>query len=261
MANATGFIQAQFAYWDDLGIYWPLSAVTHVYYVNEMIGVNTAGNADTLDDTQALQFLGTVIGSPALNQNTGVAGGLSVGGLNVQVIRPMSFSMKIAAAAAGDTGRPCFAKFNNEVQYVPGAFGNFVGTVRKVISATEVEIMVPPWTPATVNSGILIATLTGDVNDYAPTGYQFASQWRLTLGAARNMTGIKASYHGRRIQILNVDGTNALTLKYNSGSSVAANRITATGLADVVVAKGGAIDLVYDGLAASGVGAWQVLLN
>lgn len=77
-----------------------------------------------------------------------------------------------------------------------------------------------------VLSGDLTPTvLSGDVNDYNPTGLANALTLRIDGGAAdRNITGLAGGAAGRIMRIVNIGTTNNLTLVNQSASSTAANR-------------------------------------
>lgn len=87
------------------------------------------------------------------------------------------------------------------------------------------------------------AQLTADQNDYAiGTGDIF----RVSASAARNITGVVAGTSGQAVLLVNV-GTFAITLKHQSTSSAAANRLVVPWAGDYVMsASGGAALLVYD---------------
>lgn len=87
------------------------------------------------------------------------------------------------------------------------------------------------------------AQLTADQNDYAiGTGDIF----RVSASAARNITGVVAGTSGQAVLLVNV-GTFAITLKHQSTSSAAANRLVVPWAGDyVMAANGGAALLVYD---------------
>jgi hypothetical protein len=89
------------------------------------------------------------------------------------------------------------------------------------------------------------AEITANTNNYAPgTGDIF----RLTADAARNITGIVAGADGDAIVLINVDSTDAITLKHDSTDSTDVNRILVPWEGDyVLAAKGGAALLIYDG--------------
>jgi hypothetical protein len=84
--------------------------------------------------------------------------------------------------------------------------------------------------------------ITVSQNDYNPgTGDIF----RLDADAARDITGIVAGANGRAILLINV-GSHAITLKHESASSSANNRITVPWGGDFILsASGGAALLVY----------------
>jgi hypothetical protein len=88
------------------------------------------------------------------------------------------------------------------------------------------------------------AEITENTNNYNPgTGDIF----RLTANAARNITGIVARTDGAAILLINVDSTDAITLKHASADSTDVNRILVPWEGDYVMsAKGGAALLVYD---------------
>lgn len=88
-------------------------------------------------------------------------------------------------------------------------------------------------------------TLTGDVNNYAPTGFATATILRLTCDPTdRSITGIAGGVAGKIIVITNV-GSSLITLVGQSPSSDAENRIAVNG--NVVLAAGQGIALFYEG--------------
>lgn len=116
----------------------------------------------------------------------------------------------------------------------------------------------------TFTAGLLISAivsptaLSGDVNNYNPTGLSTATTVRLDPnGAARNVTGIIAGVTGRVLKIMNISATGAenLVLKHQSGSSDAANRIIGPNLADHTIRPGGSAEIIYDGTTAR----WRVI--
>lgn len=87
------------------------------------------------------------------------------------------------------------------------------------------------------------AQLTADQNDYA---IGTADIFRVSASAARNITGVVAGTSGQAVLLVNV-GTFAITLKHQSTSSAAANRLVVPWAGDyVMAANGGAALLVYD---------------
>lgn len=90
------------------------------------------------------------------------------------------------------------------------------------------------------------AEITANQNNYEPGAGK--DIFRLTANAARNITGIVARNDGDAILLINVDSTDAITLKHASADSTDVNRILVPWESDYIMsAKGGAALLVYDG--------------
>lgn len=84
--------------------------------------------------------------------------------------------------------------------------------------------------------------ITASQNDYNPGAGDI---FRLDANAARDITGVVAGSNGQAILLVNV-GSHAITLKHESASSTAANRLTVPWAGDYVLsASGGAALLVY----------------
>lgn len=99
----------------------------------------------------------------------------------------------------------------------------------------------------TLSGTITPTALSGDVNNYNPTGFATCETIRQDGGAAdRNITGLQAGADGRVIRIVNIGATNNLTLVNQSGSSTAANQFLLPG--DVIIPSNAAIVLQYDGV-------------
>jgi hypothetical protein len=89
------------------------------------------------------------------------------------------------------------------------------------------------------------AEITANTNNYDPGAGDI---FRLTADAARNITGIVARADGDAIVLINVDSTDAITLKHADAASTDVNRILVPWEGDyVLAAKGGAALLIYDG--------------
>lgn len=95
-------------------------------------------------------------------------------------------------------------------------------------------------------TGVISPTaLSGNVNDYAPSGLSDASTIRIDGGAAnRNITGLTGGGSGRRMIVRNIGSTNNLTLVNASASSSASNRFEMVG--DLVLAPKQGVELAYD---------------
>ena len=85
--------------------------------------------------------------------------------------------------------------------------------------------------------------ITGDQNDYNPTGLYTASTLRLSSDASRNITGLGWAWDGKIIIIHNV-GSNNIVLVDESASSTAANRFAFS--ANKTLAADQSITLRYD---------------
>ncbi len=96
-------------------------------------------------------------------------------------------------------------------------------------------------------------TTAGSANDVA---LNVASLYLLdTSGAAQTITGIAAGRDGQYLTLVNIDPAQTVTLSNNSGSSLAANRITTGTGADITIPIGGSINLIYD----SASSLWRVV--
>jgi hypothetical protein len=95
------------------------------------------------------------------------------------------------------------------------------------------------------------ATITGTVNDWAPTGLATASTIYSTSSAGvPTITGLSGGAQGRRITIINDDPSNDLLIAANNAGSLAANRITGpwgTTNLDLPAGTHAAINMEYEG--------------
>ena len=105
------------------------------------------------------------------------------------------------------------------------------------------------------------STITSSQNNYALLGSAFQ---RLNCTTASDITGIAppsggAHFDGRMIRLVSV-GTATVTLKHNSASSTAANRMFVSSAADKALATNSWADLVYDSTDnGSGAAGWRVM--
>lgn len=106
-----------------------------------------------------------------------------------------------------------------------------------------------------VTGGIISpAQLTGNQNDWSPTGLSTASVIRLSTDATfRIITGLDGGEPGRRVTLMNV-GSYTVMLKDESASSTAGNRF-AFDNQDWFILPGRSVELIYDATAA----AWRTL--
>lgn len=118
-----------------------------------------------------------------------------------------------------------------------------VGSGLSIIGTTMTAAVAP-----TVTSP---SQITSSQNDYAGAT---ADINRITSDAARDITGIAAGTDGQAILLINV-GSFTITLKHQSASSTAANRIIVPWAGDYAIPASGSATLVYDNTTAR----WRVL--
>lgn len=110
-------------------------ATAQVFYPNSMIGLNTSGYADKMDDAGSKQFDG-VLGSVQVE----VLSGGSAGDVLLDVLQPRFITAAIAAATVADIGKTVYASDDQTVALTGGTYGNLVGTIAAVINATTVVV-------------------------------------------------------------------------------------------------------------------------
>lgn len=87
------------------------------------------------------------------------------------------------------------------------------------------------------------STLTGDEDDYAPSGHADATTIRIAGDDAHTITGLSGGAAGRRVVIVNI-GNPTLTLTTDDSSSTASNRFLFT--ENVALVKNDSVALTYD---------------
>jgi hypothetical protein len=96
-----------------------------------------------------------------------------------------------------------------------------------------------------VQTGIVSpSTLTGNTDDWNPTGLATARIIRVNTDASHNLTGIVAQASGTRISIINI-GSFDLVLVH-SATSTAANQFVLPGAANLTLTPGSAAEIWYD---------------
>ncbi len=96
------------------------------------------------------------------------------------------------------------------------------------------------------NGAITPTALSGDVNNYAPTGFSTCNAVRQDGGAAnRNITGLSAN-NWRYILFTNIGTTNNLVLVHASGSSTAGNQFDLSNAANLTLLPRQSVILWYD---------------
>lgn len=89
------------------------------------------------------------------------------------------------------------------------------------------------------------AQITGDQNNYNPTGLSTANVLRLTSDTTRTITGMVPPAQNAVLMVFNF-GSSTITLSHENASSTAANRFTFAGGSDVALTRTGGIMLYYD---------------
>lgn len=90
------------------------------------------------------------------------------------------------------------------------------------------------------------SSIGSNQNNYSPTNWSTADIVRLTASSNYDITGFDASASVVRKLLWNVDTTDTLTLKHESASSTAANRIVCPYDLDMKLSPDGAIVIHYD---------------
>lgn len=189
-------------------------------------GANVFANTPTL----VTPILGTPT-SGTLTNCTGlpIATGVSGLGSGVATFLATPSSANLAAAVSDETGSGALV------------FGTAPTVSNAVLTGTADVQQAVKW-----SGSITPTALSGDANDYAPTGFSTATVIRQDGGAAdRNVTGLAGGSDGLVKVFLNIGATNALVLKNASGSSTAANRFQFG--ADLTLTPSQGAILRYDG--------------
>lgn len=101
-------------------------------------------------------------------------------------------------------------------------------------------------TQAILFSGVISPTqITSDQDNYAPTGFATCSVMRLTVDAARAITGLAGGSAGRFVYLFNADASNNITLKHDT-TSTSANRFYCPNSVDLVLMPRTGVWLWYD---------------
>lgn len=211
-----------------------------------------------------MQFqIADLVGSTTATSGTGT---LTLGGAIGTLYR--SFATAVSDGDLADAGLPvpytlCVGSLTapTAVEVGYGALGSSGTTLTRgtVLYSTNSgsAVDIPSATTSYVVLGVPAAwytpdlltpsQITGDQNDYAPSGWQQADVVRLDTDASRTITGFAAPSTARAAsKILFNVGSNDLVIAHQSGSSNAANRVITTTGADVTLAAGEAALLTYD---------------
>jgi hypothetical protein len=214
---------------------------------------NAAGTTTEKVTMGAIAALGG--GPPAAHKTTHATGGtdaLAAADIGAAAASHTHGNITNAGAIGTTSGLP--VKTGTSGVLEAGAFGTASGTFCEGNDARLSDSRTPTAHESSHRTGggdpianvvVSPAEITANTNNYAiGTGDIF----RLTADAARNITGIVARNDGDAIVLINVDSTDAITLKHASTDSTDVNRILVPWEGDyVLAAKGGAALLIYDG--------------
>jgi hypothetical protein len=118
----------------------------------------------------------------------------------------------------------------------PNLYGKIVlshGTFTAKAESLFTNLLIPPQ-------------ITANQNNYNPTGLSTAFYVRLTVDAARDITGLATGATGRVI-VLNNQSAFTITLKHNNAGSDANKRFFLPGAVDLALNQYGSATLYYDG--------------
>ncbi len=96
-----------------------------------------------------------------------------------------------------------------------------------------------------LEGAITPATLTADVDDYAPTGHATAYAFRLSSDASWTITSLAGGVANRMVTLFNI-GAFPIVLEHASASGTAANKFACLGGASKTISAGGSIFVRYD---------------
>lgn len=111
-------------------------STAQVYYPNSLVGLNASGYLDKLDDAAAKKFLGVKTGA----QEEVLSGG-SNGDVLIGHSQPRFITITInSSVTVADLEKTVYAVDDQTVSLTPGTYGNVVGVIDAVVSATVVVV-------------------------------------------------------------------------------------------------------------------------
>jgi hypothetical protein len=137
MANAAARVPHLETPFGHNSLRFPAVTTAQTYYPGAFIGMQTDGYVTKGDDAASLLIVGCFEGSHKRIESGFNAGDYQ---LELSCTRPRWSVCKVASAAITDVGRLVYAKYDDEVQFTSGTYGNVVGKVARYMSATSVLI-------------------------------------------------------------------------------------------------------------------------
>lgn len=205
----------------------------------------------------------TILASPMNANFTDIAGGLT-NCLTRDGQAGMTAQLK---AIAGTVGAPGIS-FTNDL--TTGLYLSNTGELSATAAGVRqwlIDATGTRFQTSIAEMGVISpSSLSGNQNDYAPTGIDTASTLRLTSSLAVTITGLAgaagptAPTSGRKIKLINI-GSFAITLAANSSSSTAANRFGIP--ASFILYAGQSCELLYDATSSLWrlIGSFQFISN
>ena len=241
MSNTTGQDRIAVTPWDAGRVSRLPSAIpaaNFTMYGGQAIMRDGSGNLIQCDDTAKGEFVGVTVDILRVlveTTDTIQTNGFT-GDKMFDVVQPILMKVLIAAAAGGDEGRKVYWKYNNEVSYSDGSFGNYAGTVWQVTDATHVFV-VPPW----LDKSRVGSVAWLDVADSAITLSKFdlGKTVRQSPTAARTITlpPVAQTSPGDRIAFFKANAAaNQITIAGNAAKQINGSN-TSTALATSQYAK------------------------
>lgn len=135
MANATKRGSVGTTPFSDYETLFGAVSTAQTFYPNSLVGLNSSGYVDKLDDAAAKVFAGVFCGV----QQEVLSGG-SNGDVLIPVKQPRFVTLTIAAATVADLHKTVYASDDQTASLTPGTCGNVIGTIAYVINSTTIVV-------------------------------------------------------------------------------------------------------------------------